>query len=243
MKLKCVIIDDEPLAVKVIQNYISQIKELEEIKSFNNAIDSLPFIREHKPDLLFLDINMPVIDGFSFLDSLDSKPMVVITSAHAEHAAKGFDLEVLDYLVKPIALPRFIKAVNKAVAHVQKNQKWDGLREHVFVKVDKKKMKKIHLDEIILVESLKDYIKIVTINGNHVVHKTLSAFTDEISNERFIRIHRSYTVSLDKIEALEGNSVEIGGKRYVIGRSYLEDVKARILDQSISPGNKSDSTD
>jgi DNA-binding LytR/AlgR family response regulator len=244
MKLKCVIIDDEPLAVKVIQNYISQIKELEEIKAFNNAIDSLPFIREHKPDLLFLDINMPIIDGFSFLDSLDTKPMVVITSAHAEYAAKGFDLEVLDYLVKPIALPRFIKAVNKAMTHAQKHQTSATVREHVFVKVDKKKMKKIHLDEIILVESLKDYIKIITANGNYVVHKTLSAFTEEISNEKFIRIHRSYTVSLDKIEALEGNSVEIAGKRYVIGRSYLEDVKASILDRSIShTGSKSDSTE
>ena len=236
MNLKCVIIDDEPLAVKVIQNYVEQIKELEEMAVFNNAIDSLAFIRDHKPDLLFLDVNMPILDGFSFLDSLDTKPMVIITSAHAEHAAKGFDLEVLDYLVKPISLPRFIKAVNKALAKVQEHPKWDTSRDHIFVKVDKKKMKKIYLDEIILVESLKDYIKIITTKGNHIVHKTLSAFTEELSSDKFIRIHRSHTVSLDKIDALEGNSVEIAGKRYVIGRSYLEDVKANILERSISTG-------
>ncbi|MER3375057.1 MAG: response regulator transcription factor [Allomuricauda sp.] len=239
MTLKCVIIDDEPLAVKVIQNYIEQIKELQEMAVFNNAIDSLAFLRENKPDLLFLDVNMPIIDGFSFLDSLDDKPMVIITSAHAEHAAKGFDQEVLDYLVKPISLPRFIKAVNKAITKTKDHPKWDAAREHIFVKVDKKKMKKIYLDEIILVESLKDYIKIITTKGNHIVHKTLSAFTDELSSDRFIRIHRSHTVSMDKIDALEGNSVEIAGKRYVIGRSYLDAVKSHILERSISTtGNK-----
>jgi DNA-binding LytR/AlgR family response regulator len=241
MNLKCVIIDDEPLAIKVIENHISQIKELQTVAVFNNAIDSMEYLRDHMPDLLFLDVNMPIIDGFSFLDSLDEKPMVIITSAHAEHAAKGFDLEVLDYLVKPISLPRFIKAVNKAIAKVRNHSKWESSHEHIFVKVDKKKMKKIYLDEIILVESLKDYIKIVTCKGNHIVHKTLGAFTDELSDDRFIRIHRSYTVSMEKIDALEGNSVEIEGKRYVIGRSYLEEVKARIFDQSISTtGSKPD---
>ena len=230
MILKCVIIDDEPLAVKVIENHISQIKELQSVAVFNNAIDSMEYLRENKPDLLFLDLNMPVLDGFSFLESLDDKPMVIITSAHAEHAAKGFDLEVLDYLVKPISLPRFIKAINKAMAKLKNDSKGDSTQEYIFVKVDKKKMKKIYLDEIVLIESLKDYIKIITPKENLIVHKTLSAFTDELSDEKFIRIHRSYTVSIDKIDALEGNSVEIKGKRYVIGRSYLEDVKARILE-------------
>ncbi len=239
MNLNCVIIDDEPLAVKVIENHIAQIKELEITAVFNNAIESMEFLRDNMPDLLFLDVNMPIIDGFSFLDSLDEKPMVIITSAHAEHAAKGFDLEVLDYLVKPISLPRFIKAVNKALAKVKEHPRRDASQDHIFVKVDKKKMKKIYLDEIILVESLKDYIKIITPKGNHIVHKTLSAFTEELSSDRFIRIHRSHTVSMDKIDALEGNSVEIGGKRYVIGRSYLDDVKTRILNQSVSTsGNR-----
>ena len=148
MNLKCVIIDDEPLAVKVIENHISQIKELQTVAVFNNAIDSMEYLRDHMPDLLFLDVNMPIIDGFSFLDSLDEKPMVIITSAHAEHAAKGFDLEVLDYLVKPISLPRFIKAVNKAITKVKNHSKWEPSHEHIFVKVDKKKMKKIYLDDI-----------------------------------------------------------------------------------------------
>jgi DNA-binding LytR/AlgR family response regulator len=232
MNLKCVIIDDEPLAIKVIENHISQIKELEVSAVFHNAIDSLGHFREHLPDLLFLDVNMPIMDGFSFLDSLEKKPMVIITSAHSQYAIKGFEQEVLDYLVKPVSLPRFIKAVNKAMAKFRIHSERNASQDHIFVKVDKKKMKKVYLDDIILVESLKDYIKIVTSRGNHIVHSTLSAFTEELPGDLFIRIHRSYTVSLDKIDAVEGNSVEIGGKRFVIGRSYLDEVKNRILNQS-----------
>lgn len=232
MILKCVIIDDEPLATKVIQNHISQMGELKVLAVFNNAIESMEYIRENTPDLLFLDINMPILDGFSFLESLDKKPLVIITSAHPEHAAKGFELEVLDYLVKPISLPRFIKAVNKAISKTKTRS--DSFKDHIFVKVDKKKMKKICLEEIILIESLKDYIKIITAKENHVVHKTLSSFTEELPQEMFIRIHRSYTVSMDKIDALEGNSLELAGKRYVIGRSYLDNVKSRIYEKSIS---------
>ena len=142
MILKCVIIDDEPLAVKVIENHISQIKELQTVAVFNNAIDSMEYLRENKPDLLFLDVNMPIIDGFSFLESLDDKPLVIITSAHAEHAAKGFDQEVLDYLVKPISLPRFIKAVNKALSKMKDHAKTDLYHDHIFVKVDKKEDEK-----------------------------------------------------------------------------------------------------
>jgi len=244
MNLKCVIIDDEPLAIKVIENHISQIKELEVSAVFHNAVDSLGHFREHLPDLLFLDVDMPIMDGFSFLDSLEEKPMVIITSAHSQYAIKGFELQVLDYLVKPVSLPRFIKAVNKAMAKVRDRTKRDVSQDHIFVKVDKKKMKKIYLDDIILVESLKDYIKIVTSKGNHIVHSTLSAFTEELSADHFIRIHRSHTVSMDKIDAVEGNSVEIGGRRFVIGRSYLEDVKNRILNQSGTlPGGSSTITE
>src|SRR5690606_23295141 len=149
-------------------------------------------------------------------------------------------LEVLDYLVKPISLPRFLKAANKALAREAQRLPRPLAQRHIFVKVDKKKMKKIYLEEIVLVESLKDYIRIVTTKGSHIVHQTLSSFTEELEGGRFIRIHRSHTVSLDKIDVLEGNSVEIAGKRYVIGRSYLDDVKQRIL--NLSPPGVGDRT-
>src|SRR5690606_14481792 len=138
MSLHCVIIDDEPLAIKVIENHISHIVELKVSAVFNNAMDSMEHLREHRPDLLFLDVNMPIIDGFSFLDSLESKPMVIITTAHSEHAVRGFELEVLDYLVKPISLPRFIKAANKALAKGGGHSNRPLAQDHIFVKVDKK---------------------------------------------------------------------------------------------------------
>ena len=229
MSLKCVVIDDEPLAINVIKNHIAQLKGLEIIKTFDNAIESLDFLRSNEVDLLFLDINMPVLDGLSFLKSLDTKPMVILTTAHEEYAVEGFELEVLDYLVKPISLPRFLKATNKALAKKQESPKTTTENESIFVKVDKKKMKKVYLDDILLVESLKDYIKIITINGNYVVHQTLGSFTDELPSNQFVRIHRSYTANINKVEAVEGNSVEIANKRYTIGRNYLEDAKNAIL--------------
>ncbi|MEC7782645.1 MAG: response regulator transcription factor [Bacteroidota bacterium] len=229
MSLRCVIIDDEPLAINVIKNHIAQLKGLEIIKTFDNAIESLDFLRTTEIDLLFLDINMPVLDGLSFLKSLDNKPMVILTTAHEEYAVEGFELEVLDYLVKPISLPRFLMATNKAIAKTQEAPKNTTENESIFVKVDKKKMKKVYLDDILLVESLKDYIKIITLNGNYVVHQTLGSFTDELPSAQFVRIHRSYTANINKVDAVEGNSVEIANKRYTIGRNYLEDAKNAIL--------------
>lgn len=232
MSLNCVIIDDEPLAIDIIKNYISQVKGLDITASFNSALDSLEFIEKNKVDLLFLDINMPILDGYSFLKSLSNKPQVIITTAHEEYAVKGYELEILDYLVKPIPFPRFLKAINKAKKiHDEKkddNENWKN--KHLFLKINKKKMKKVYLNDILLIESLKDYIKVITPNKSYIIHQTLSSFTESLPPNRFIRIHRSYTVSLDKIEAIEGNSLEINGKRYVIGRSYLSQVKDIILE-------------
>ncbi len=228
MSLRCVIIDDEPLAVNVIKNHLSQIKDLKIEASFNNAIEGLEFLREKPIDVLFLDINMPVLDGFDFLNTLEEKPAVIITTAHEEYAVKSYELEVLDYLVKPISFPRFLKAIDKVKR--QQNLSQPTEKEHIFVKVDKKKMKKIYLDDILVVESLKDYIKIITASGKYIVHQTLSSFTESLPSSKFLRIHRSFTISIDKVEAVEGNSLEINGSRYVIGRSYLNEVKARILD-------------
>tara|TARA_R110002020_G_scaffold111980_1_gene258166 strand:+ start:3729 stop:4448 length:720 start_codon:yes stop_codon:yes gene_type:complete len=232
MNLKCVIIDDEPLAVNVIKNYISQVKGLELRETFNNAIDSLEYLQFNSVDILFLDINMPIIDGYSFLKSLDNKPLIIITTAHEEYAVKGYELEILDYLVKPIPIPRFIMAVNKAIKKnsvVKRTEMPVQEREHIFVKVDKKKMKKVYLDEILIVESLKDYIKIITTSCKCIVHQTLGSFTENLPQEKFIRIHRSYTIAIDKVDAVEGNSLEIAGNRYTIGRSYLNEVKQTIL--------------
>jgi len=233
MILKCVIVDDEPLAINIIKNYLAQIKSFELVNTFSNALDCISYLKENPVDLLFLDINMPLLDGLSFLKSLAEKPMVIITTAHAEFALKGYELEVLDYLIKPISFERFVMSANKAMKTYALLKSEKGLmvreRPYIFVKIDKKKMKKIFLDEILVVESLKDYIKIITPLQKYIVHQTLGSFTDELPSDRFIRIHRSYTIPIDKVETVEGNSVEIAGIRYTIGRSYLNDVKKVIL--------------
>ena len=176
---------------------------------------------------------MPLLDGLNFIKSLEKKPLIIITTAYDEYAIKTYELDVLDYLVKPISFPRFLKAVNRALRKVNSKSSTSNLkiakREHIFIKVDKKKMQKIYLDEILVIESLRDYLKITTITDRYIIHSTLSNFTDKLPSSNFIRIHRSFTIAIDKIDVVQGNSVEIDGIRYVIGRSYIEDVKKRIL--------------
>lgn len=236
--LRVIIIDDEPLAINVLKNYAEQIKQLQLVSTFSNAIDATSFLQENEVDIIFLDINMPILDGLNFLESLHVSPMIVITTAHEEYALKSFELEVLDYLVKPIPFPRFLKTVNRIISLKQgasnTGSQSTNEKPSIFVKVDKKKLQKIFLDEIVVVESLKDYIRIKTTSAKYIIHKTLGSFTDELPSDKFLRIHRSYTIAIDKVEAIEGNSLEVDGIRYTIGRSYLNDAKSRILNDSIT---------
>ena len=238
MKLSVIIIDDEPLAINVIKNYILQVKELTLAASFTNAVEASSYLQDHTVDIIFLDINMPLLDGLEFLKGLHDLPMVVITTAHEEYALKGFELEAIDYLVKPIPFPRFHKAVQRIIRLKQAAMGMGPNRQNerpcIFVKVDNKKHQKIVLDDIVIIESLKDYIRIKTVHGKFIVHKTLGSITEELPSDKFLRIHRSYTVAFDRVEALEGNSLECGGNRYTIGRSYLNEVKDRILKNSNS---------
>jgi len=231
MKIKCIIIDDEPLAINVIKNHLKEINDIELINTFSNAIEGLSFIKENKVDLIFLDINMPLLNGLSFIKSLELKPLIIITTAHSEFAVDSFELDVLDYLLKPIPFPRFVQAINKVYRRsIDLDKTMTSTERHyIFVKIDKKKMKKIYLDEILVIESLKDYLKINTTTNRYIIHQTLSSFTEQLPTNNFIRIHRSYTISIDKIEAIEGNSVEIGGIRYTIGRTYIDQVKKIIF--------------
>jgi DNA-binding LytR/AlgR family response regulator len=233
MRLKAIIIDDEPLAINVLKNYILKVQEIELIQTFSNAIDALSYLQNNTVEIIFLDINMPILDGLDFLKSLHITPMVVITTAHEKYALKGYELEAIDYLVKPIPFPRFLKSVHRIINLKQGNSNNNGHDENetlsIFVKVDKKKLQKIVLDEIVVVESLKDYIRIITTSDKYIIHQTLSSFTDSLPSDKFIRIHRSFTISLNKVEAVEGNSLIIGGIRYTIGRSYLNEVKGRVL--------------
>jgi DNA-binding LytR/AlgR family response regulator len=238
MKINCVIIDDEPLAINVIKNYLEPVENFEVVDTFSNPIEGLNFLKSNKVDVVFLDINMPVLDGINFIKSLENPPILIITSAYSQFAIETYELDVLDYLVKPIEFPRLMKSLNKISKRLSSN---NGNVPHennqespfIFVKIDKKRMKKIFFNEILVIESLKDYLKINTLTGKYIIHSTLSDFTDLLPERNFLRIHRSYTIAIDKIDAVEGNSIEIEGLRYVIGRSYIDHVKQRILNSSM----------
>ena len=234
MKIKCVIIDDEPLAIKVVENHLKEFQNFEVVNTYNNPIEALPLLEKSEIDVLFLDINMPKMNGLDFAEIVNSKTNVVITTAYREYAVESFDLNVLDYLVKPIPFNRFLKTINKITQQVF-SQKDGDIKEDdskndsfIFLKVDKK-LVKIKFDDILFVESLKDYIKVFTTTENYLVHKSLTSITEELPSEYFLRIHRSYTIASDKVNYIEGNSLNINNKRIPIGRKYLNITKQIIL--------------
>lgn len=234
MNIKCVIIDDEPLAIKVIEDHLKNFDNIEIVATYTNPLKAYSLLEKEKIDVVFLDINMPQLTGFAFIENLSYKPSIVITTAYREYAVKSYELDVLDYLVKPIPFNRFLKTINKVyqrtllntpIAEVNLQQE-----PHVFLKVSKKLIK-VNLNDILYIESLKDYIKVITTLGDYVVHKSLTAFSEELPQSNFIRIHRSYAISLNKIKSVEGNTVEIAGRKIPIGRNYVKDARERIFNK------------
>ncbi|KAF2508793.1 LytR/AlgR family response regulator transcription factor [Flavobacterium foetidum] len=233
MKIKCVLIDDEPLAIKVLQNYFVNFTDFEVIGTFNNSLEALDFINSTSVDAVFLDINMPMMTGFELISLIENKTKVIITTAFREFAAESYDLDVLDYLVKPIPLPRFIKCINKITTeyNLKNNIKVESSKgdSHIFIKVDKKMMK-INIEEILFVEGMKEYIKVVTPDKTYITHKSLTSLSEELPAERFLRIHKSYVIALNKVKSIEGNRVQIQSYNIPIGRNYSKDVKNKILE-------------
>lgn len=232
MKIKCVLIDDEPLAIKVLLNYFENFSDFEIIATFNNSLEALEFINSNNVDAVFLDINMPIMTGFELIRLLENKTRCVITTAFREFAAESYDLEVLDYLVKPIPLPRFIKCIHKIEAefNLKNSSKNESHRPepYIFIKVDKK-MVKINIDEILFIEGMKEYIKVVTPEKTYITHKSLTSLTEELPTDRFLRIHKSYSIALNKVKSIEGNRIQILSYTIPIGRNYNKEVKEKIL--------------
>lgn len=233
MKIKCLLIDDEPLAIKVLQNYFTNFTDFEVIGTFNNSLEALDFINSTPVDAVFLDINMPMMTGFELISLIENKTRVIITTAFREFAAESYDLDVLDYLVKPIPLPRFIKCINKITTeyNLKNNIKTEVPKgdSHIFIKVDKKMMK-INIEEILFVEGMKEYIKIVTPDKTYITHKSLSSLSEELPAEKFLRIHKSYVIALNKVKSIEGNRIQILSYTIPIGRNYSKEVKNKILE-------------
>jgi len=236
MKIKCIIIDDEPLAAEVIETHLKEFPNMELLSKFTNPLEALSIIETGEIDVVFIDINMPKMNGLDFIKSIDKSPYFVITTAYREYAVESFDLDVLDYLVKPVPFTRFLKSINKISQKFISDRPEDltptAEKSFIFLKVDKKLIK-IKFEDIFFIESLKDYIKVFTKSGDYLAHKSLSGITEELPSNQFLRLHRSFTVALDKIQALEGNSVMVSDKRIPIGRKYINHAKDVILNTPI----------
>ncbi len=226
----CIIVDDEPLAQDVLTSFVEKTPGLQLVATCSNALEAMQALQEQKVDLMFLDIQMPEITGLEFLRSLSHPPAVVFTTAYSEHAIEGFELDAVDYLLKPIAFDRYLKAVNKAMHQIDLEQRGDAAgseMEHIFVKADKK-IVKIRLKDILYIEGLKDYVMIYTSEERIITLQTMKNLEEFLPSSAFIRVHRSFIVAIDKIKAVSGNSVEIADKFIPIGKHYKDPFMALI---------------
>jgi DNA-binding LytR/AlgR family response regulator len=227
--IKAIIVDDEPLALDVLETYIAQLPELELVARCENALEAREVLKEHDVDLMFLDINMPQLTGINFLKTLSVKPNFIFTTAHPYYAVEGFELNAIDYLMKPIPLERFMKAVNKVIdMQVGETSAPEKKKENfIFVKADKKLIK-VNFDDILYIEGLKDYVIIRQKEGRVITLHTMKSLEAKLPDHIFKRIHRSYIVNIGAIDAIVGNMIELKEKSQVkhipIGKNYREEL-------------------
>ena len=242
-KIKCLVIDDEPPAREVLKKYIADIELLQLSGECSNAVETLSFLQNNAVDLLFLDIKMPHILGTSFLRTLKNPPKVIFTTAYRKYAVEGFDLNAVDFLIKPISFERFLQAVNKMMEldiHVATNSNSlnDALpdQSHPFLYFRaNRKMIKVFLEDILFVESLKDYIKVVTTQKTVISKQSIASLVEMLPKDAFVRVHRSYIIAINKIDSYNTDSIEIAKTEIPIGRLFRHDVN-RVL--NISPLKK-----
>ena len=237
MKLRCLLIDDEPPALKVLAKYISSLNDLEIVGQCRNAVEALGVLRHKKVDVIFLDIKMPRIIGTEFLKNLSHPPKVIFITAYREYAIDAFELDAVDYLVKPVSFERFFKAITKlnrlmgreTFAMMTNDTVNPG--SFVYMKVDRD-MKKVFVNDIVYIESWKDYIKIFLTDGKSLLAKqSISSMENLLSDHKFVRVHRSFMVSLDKISGYNGLSVQLSELEIPIGRLYKQAVMERLQAQ------------
>ena len=237
MKLRCLLIDDEPPALKILASYISNINGLEIVAQCKNAIEALDILRQKTVDVIFLDIKMPKILGTEFLKNLSHPPKVIFVTAYRDYAVEGYELDAVDYLVKPVSFERFFKAITKLNRTMDKEVVTTAVEykanpeAFVYLKVDRD-MKKIFVNDIVYIESWKDYVKLFLANGKNVLAKqSISAMENLLSEHKFLRVHRSYMVSLNKISGYNGLSVQLDTREIPIGRLYKQVVMERLQAQ------------
>jgi DNA-binding LytR/AlgR family response regulator len=242
MKLKCLIVEDEPIAQDILKSYIDKTDLFEITAQLSNAIEAFTFLQHNTVNLLFLDIKMPQMNGIELLKALANKPKVIITSAYRDYAIDAFDLDVIDYLLKPFSFERFLKAVSKTSNENTGNidaQSSQGLKQEksfFFIKGNKQ-LQKIYIDEICYIESQRDYLKFRLTDGADVItRQTIAYYEQFLPAQSFIRIHRSYIVSVEKIKTVEANRLLVGQQYLPIGRNY----KTQVIEFLKAISSKSD---
>ncbi|MCU4154841.1 response regulator transcription factor [Carboxylicivirga sp. A043] len=237
--VNCLVVDDESLAVDVLSEYISRLDNLHLVDTCNNAVEAIQKLNDHQVDLLFLDIQMPGLTGLQLIRNLSHRPEVIFTTAYSEYALEGFELEALDYLIKPISFERFIKAVNRYFKNHQQteipqnNSTNTFIDAFIFVKSDKM-MVKVVLQDITHIESLRNYVSIYLSDGREIkTMNTISNIEEKLPETHFLRVHRSYIIAIDKIESYTTGSLNITDQNIPIGRNYKEQVLSILEKKSI----------
>jgi DNA-binding LytR/AlgR family response regulator len=232
-KMKCIIVDDEALAREGIEQYVREIEFLEIAGSFKNALLAQNALQNEPIDLMFLDINMPKMTGLSFLETLSKPPITIITTAYPDYALEGFRLHVLDYLLKPISLERFIKAVNKAHDYYRLLQKTPVQKpDYIFLK-HSNLYEKVMLADIVCVEAKQNYVLIHTVLKKIIVHLTFKSVEDSLPPDEFFRVHKSFLISVAHIKAIEGNTVHIHNKQIPISRGQREELMQQVVNRAL----------
>jgi len=233
MKIRCIIVDDEAPAQTLLQAYLSRLDDFELRASFSNAVEAFTYLQTHEIDLMLLDIQMPLMSGLELLKTLNHPPRTIITTAFRDYAVEGFELNVLDYLVKPISFDRFIKAIGKY--HQQtKVMREENTRNplhdaYMFLKVDKQQVK-VMLNDILYIESIKDYLKVVTEKRMFVIYHRLSTMEDKLPSNYFTRIHKSFIVATNKITSYRNDKVTVGGRELPVGRMYRKELRIKDIE-------------
>ncbi|MCR8556967.1 LytTR family DNA-binding domain-containing protein [Mucilaginibacter sp. BJC16-A38] len=224
--IRCVAIDDEFLALEVIENYVGRLPFLELAGTFTNALEALPLLTAEPIDLMFLDIEMPDINGLAFLKTLKKAPMVIFTTAYSQFAAEGFEVDAVDYLIKPIPFDRFLKGVQKAQQRLQPSETTIQ-PDHLFIKSDYKTLR-VALNEILYIEGMKDYVCIHTTGQSINTLLSITALLEKLPLAGFVRVHRSFVIALNKINSIERNTILIGAIKIPVGDQYRDELMKRI---------------
>jgi DNA-binding LytR/AlgR family response regulator len=228
MKLNCVVVDDSSIQRMIITKLVNNHQNLNLVGDFSNAIEAKSCMSVHTVDLIFLDIEMPIISGFDFLDGLKLKPQIIFITSKADYAVKAFDYDATDYLQKPISLERFDSAVKRAIdMHRLRNEITDEEGDFIFIKSNLKKLK-IFTSKIKWIEAYGDYVKVVTDEDSNLVLSTMKSFEQDLDKERFLRVHKSYIVNIDKIERFNSKYAEIGITKIPLSRNKKEDLRKAL---------------